>query len=154
MHCWRSKFQEHSSGVRGMTRAVLCRGVISRTAPTVTPSVSTTPIPRLFKHQTAFWLDGRSHQECLTHISSGISPQTQIFRGFLDSSVGKESTCNAGDPGLILGLGRSTGEGKMLLTSVLWPGELPQLYSPWSCKESDWTEQLSLSFGPPLWLNW
>ena len=29
-----------------------------------------------------------------------------------DSSVGKESTCNAGDPGLIPGLGRSSGEGK------------------------------------------
>ena len=28
------------------------------------------------------------------------------------SSVGKESTCNAGDPGSIPGLGRSTGEGK------------------------------------------
>jgi len=33
-------------------------------------------------------------------------------RGFPDSSVGKESTCNAGDPGSIPGLGRSTGEGK------------------------------------------
>ena len=31
--------------------------------------------------------------------------------GFPGSSVGKESTCNAGDPGLIPGLGRSTGEG-------------------------------------------
>ena len=31
--------------------------------------------------------------------------------GFLDSSVGKESTCNAGDPGSIPGSGRSTGEG-------------------------------------------
>ena len=31
--------------------------------------------------------------------------------GFLHSSVGKESTCNAGDPGSIPGLGRSTGEG-------------------------------------------
>ena len=28
-----------------------------------------------------------------------------------DSSVGKESACNAGDPGLIPGLGRSTEEG-------------------------------------------
>ena len=28
-----------------------------------------------------------------------------------DSSVGKESTCNAGDPSLIPGSGRSTGEG-------------------------------------------
>ena len=31
--------------------------------------------------------------------------------GFPDSSVGKESACNAGDPGSILGLGRSAGEG-------------------------------------------
>ena len=30
---------------------------------------------------------------------------------FPDSSVGKESTCNAEDPGSILGLGRSAGEG-------------------------------------------
>ena len=31
--------------------------------------------------------------------------------GFPHSSVGKESACNAGDPGLIPGLGRSPGEG-------------------------------------------
>ena len=30
---------------------------------------------------------------------------------FPDSSVGKESTCNAGDPGSIPELGRSAGEG-------------------------------------------
>ena len=34
-----------------------------------------------------------------------------MVRGFLDSSVGKESTCNAGDTGLIPGSGRSAGEG-------------------------------------------
>ena len=32
-------------------------------------------------------------------------------RGFPDSSVGKESTCNAADPSSILGSGRSPGEG-------------------------------------------
>ena len=32
---------------------------------------------------------------------------------FHDSSVGKESTWNAGDPGLIPGLGRSSGEGRL-----------------------------------------
>ena len=32
--------------------------------------------------------------------------------GFPDSSIGKESACNAGDLGLIPGLGRSPGEGK------------------------------------------
>ena len=31
--------------------------------------------------------------------------------GFPDSSVGKESACNAGDPGLTPGLGRFPGEG-------------------------------------------
>jgi len=33
------------------------------------------------------------------------------FWGFPGSSIGKESTCNAGDPDLIPGSGRSTGEG-------------------------------------------
>ena len=32
--------------------------------------------------------------------------------GFPNSSVGKESACNAGDPDSIPGLGRSPGEGK------------------------------------------
>ena len=32
--------------------------------------------------------------------------------GFLDSSVGKESACNAGDPSSIPGSGRFPGEGK------------------------------------------
>ena len=34
-----------------------------------------------------------------------------IYMGFPDSSAGKESICNAGDPGSISGLGRSPGEG-------------------------------------------
>ena len=33
------------------------------------------------------------------------------YMGFPDSSVGKESACNAEDPGSIPGLGRFTGEG-------------------------------------------
>ena len=33
------------------------------------------------------------------------------LRSFPGSSAGKESTCNAGDPGLISGSGRSPGEG-------------------------------------------
>ena len=36
----------------------------------------------------------------------------QTLRGFPDSSVGKESACNAGDLGSIPGLGRSPGEGR------------------------------------------
>ena len=37
-------------------------------------------------------------------------PQVKLW-GFLDSSAGKESICNAGDTGSISGLGRSPGEG-------------------------------------------
>ena len=36
---------------------------------------------------------------------------TVYYRGFPDSSFGKESTCNAGDPGSIPGSGRSPGGG-------------------------------------------
>ena len=60
--------------------------------------------------------------------------------GFSDSSVGKESAGNAGDPGSVPGLGRRD----RLPTPVFWPGEFDGLYSPWGCKESDTTEQLSL----------
>ena len=35
-----------------------------------------------------------------------------VFLSFARGSAGKESTCNAGDLGLIPGLGRSPGEGK------------------------------------------
>ena len=35
-----------------------------------------------------------------------------VFMGFPGGSSGKESTCNAGDLGLIPGLGTSPGEGK------------------------------------------
>ena len=37
------------------------------------------------------------------------------------SSVGKESTCNAGDPSSIPGLGRSTGEGIGYSLQFSWP---------------------------------
>ena len=36
----------------------------------------------------------------------------QVFLGFPGGSAGQESTCNAGDLGLIPGLGGSPGEGK------------------------------------------
>ena len=38
-----------------------------------------------------------------------------LKRGFPDRLVGKESACNAGDPGLTPGSGRSAGEGIVFL---------------------------------------
>ena len=55
-----------------------------------------------------------------------------------DSSVGKEPACSVEDPGLIPGLGRSTGEG------IGYPLQYSSLKnsmdSAWNCKESDMTE--------------
>ena len=55
------------------------------------------------------------------------------FRGFPGSSVGKESTCSAGDPNLIPGSRRSTrkGIGYPLQDSGL---ENSMGYSPWGCR--------------------
>ena len=47
--------------------------------------------------------------------------------GFHDSSVGKESTCNAGDPGLIPGSGRSAGEGIGYPLQYSWASLVTQL---------------------------
>ena len=65
--------------------------------------------------------------------------------GFPGSSAGKESACNAGDPGLIPGLGRSPrgGHGNPPKYSCLEnPCGQRSLagYSPEGCKESDTTE--------------
>ena len=40
-----------------------------------------------------------------------IGPKSSDDWGFRDSSVGKESACNAGDPGLFPGSASSLGEG-------------------------------------------
>ena len=47
--------------------------------------------------------------------------------GFPDSSVGKESACNAGDPGLTPGSGRSAGEGISYPLQYSWASLLGQL---------------------------
>ena len=47
--------------------------------------------------------------------------------GFSDSSVGKESACNIGDPSLIPGPGRSTGEGIGYPLQYPWAPLLVQL---------------------------
>ena len=47
--------------------------------------------------------------------------------GFPDSSVGKESTCNAGDPSLIPGWGRSAGEGIGYPLQYSWASLVAQL---------------------------
>ena len=83
---------------------------------------------------------------------------TQDKRGFPGGSDGKESACNAGDPGSIPGLGRSPGEGNgnpLLQYSCLENLMDRSLvaYSPWNHKELDTTEWLTLSLSPEIVSN-
>ena len=50
-----------------------------------------------------------------------------IYVGFPDSSVGKEPTCNAGDPGSIPGSGLFTGEGIGYPLQYSWASLVAQL---------------------------
>ena len=62
--------------------------------------------------------------------------------GFPESSVGKESACNAGDPGLIPGSGKSPGKAKGY--PLEYSGLENSTDSPWGRKELDTTEQFSV----------
>ena len=68
-----------------------------------------------------------------------------VYLGFPGGSAGKESACHAGDLGSIPGLGRSPGEGNSYPLQYSIDGDIYRWHSSWGCKESDRTEQLSLS---------
>ena len=62
--------------------------------------------------------------------------------GFLHSSVGKESACHAGDPSLIPGLGRSTGEGIGYPLQYSWASLVGQLVKNPSANQKTWVRSL------------
>ena len=71
-----------------------------------------------------------------------------MCRGFPDSSVGKESACNAGDPRLIPELGRSAEEGIGYPLQYSWASLVAQLVkNPPAMQE---TLVQSLSWEDPL----
>ena len=70
--------------------------------------------------------------------------------GFPDGSDGKESSCNAGDPGSILGSGRSPGEGNGYPFQYSCLKNFMRRGNWWAIvhgghKELNMTEQLTLS---------
>ena len=83
---------------------------------------------------------------------------TVTNNGFPGSSVHKDSTCNAGDPGLIPGSGRSAGEGIGYLLQYSWaslvaqmvknPPAMPETCDPWVGKIPWGRERLST---PGFW---
>ena len=68
--------------------------------------------------------------------------QLNISLGFHDSSVGKESACNAGNPGLIPGSGRSTGEGIGYPLQYSWVSPVAQLAKDPPVMRKTWVQSL------------
>ena len=73
---------------------------------------------------------------------------TSVNMGFPDSSVGKESTCNAGDPGSISGLGRSPGEEIGYPLQYTWASLVAQLVKNPPAMQGTWVR--SLGWEDPL----
>ena len=61
---------------------------------------------------------------------------------FPDSSVGKESTCNAGEPGSIPGLGRSAAEGIDYPLQYSWASLVAQLVKNLQAMRETWVRSL------------
>ena len=97
---------------------------------------------------------------CMGHIENKIEKRNILksliqpkscLRVFLVGSFSKESACNARDPSLILGLGRSLGE-EMATHCTILAWESLVGYSPWGQKESDMIVRLALSLSNPVWV--
>ena len=67
---------------------------------------------------------------------------TALPVGFPDSSVGKESSCDVGDPGLIPGSGRSAGEGIGYPLQYSWASLVAQLIKNLPATRETWVQSL------------
>ena len=80
-----------------------------------------------------------------THVNSfhseNMVPSINM-QGFPDSSVGKESACNAGDPGSIPGWGRSSGEGIGCPLQYSWASLVAQLVKNPPAMQETWVEKI------------
>ena len=72
----------------------------------------------------------------------------KLMHSFLDSSVSKESTCNAGDPSSIPGSGRSPGERIAYPLQYSWASLVAQLVKNPPAMPETWVQ--SLSWEDPL----
>ena len=61
-----------------------------------------------------------------------------LWMGFPNSSVEKESACNAGDPSFISGSGRSTGEGIGYPLQYSWASLVAQLVKNLPAMQETW----------------
>ena len=74
--------------------------------------------------------------------------------GFPDSSVGKEATCNAEDPGSTAGSGRSAGEGIGYPLQYSWASLVAQLVTNPSAMWETWVRSLAWKERLPTPVFW
>ena len=106
--------------------------------------------------QSVFWIPRLGNllwalellQKCENFFGRVFLQFVGHFLGFPDSSVGKESACNAGDPSLIPGLERSTGEGIGYPLQYSWASLVAQLVKNLPAMQETWV--LSLGWEDPL----
>ena len=98
---------------------------------------------------------------------NGILLIYKLPMGFPGSSAGKESACNAGDPDLIPGSGRSAGERIGYPLQYSWASLVAQTVRNLPAMWETWVQSLDLEdplekgqathssiLGLPLWLSW
>ena len=85
---------------------------------------------------------------CIVHGVSKSQTRLSDLQGFPDSSVGKESACNAGDPSSIQGLRRSAEEGIGYPLQYPWASLVAQLVKNPSAMWETWVR--SLGWEDPL----
>ena len=92
------------------------------------------------QHIKCWWT--KSHNLLLEVIDTAAVQY--LIKGFPDSSLGKESACNTGDPRLIPGLGGSAGEGIGLPPQDSWASFVAQVVKNLPAMWETWVWSLGL----------
>ena len=77
--------------------------------------------------------------------------EKKVIKGFPDTSVGKESDCNAGDTSLIPGSGRSPAEGIGYPLQYSWASLVAQLVKNPPAMWETWIQSLGWDDPLDLW---
>ena len=80
------------------------------------------------------------HIHIYVYVCMCIHIHTHTFMGFPGSSAGKESTCNAGDPGSIPGSGRSPWEGIGCSLQYSWASLEAQMVKNLPAMRETWVQ--------------
>ena len=89
----------------------------------------------IIKHDILVHCEGRPMKRANIWINIMI---ILLYFGFSDNSVGKESSCIAGDPGLNPGSGRSAGEGIGYPPQYSWAFLVAQLVKNLPAVQETW----------------